>query len=275
MSPDLFTPFREGFNLGMDPGEDNDPKFITALARGLEILRSYGPGETELTNTDFAERTGLPRPTVTRLTYTLVKLDYLLHNPKLGCYQLGPGALKLGLSALSASDIGQRSRHEMKALLDGPNDFVSISLGQKHRDEVIYLAVERSTQNVALSLNVGSALPLFSSSVGCSILVGLPEDLREAAFEEAKRADPEGHAKRRAFYENGRAEYESVGYCTSFGQWRGDVNGISVPVFSMDAARVYALTVGGLAIHVGDEQLIADYSAKLVAAGERLSIRLD
>lgn len=204
--------------LGINLDDEDDPKFITALGRGLEVLCSFGPGEIELTNADFAERTGLPEPTVTRLTYTLVKLDYLLHSSKLGSYQLGPGTLKLGLNAISAADIGQRARGEMKSLLQGPNRYVSVSLGQKHREEVIYLAVERSTQNVAPTLNVGSALSPFSSSVGRAILVGPPKDLREAAFDEAKRADPEGDARRRAFFNDGLAEFNANGPCTSFGR---------------------------------------------------------
>ena len=53
-----------------DPEKDRN--FITALARGLDLLRAFKPGETELTNTDLALRTGLPKPTVSRLTRALV-----------------------------------------------------------------------------------------------------------------------------------------------------------------------------------------------------------
>ena len=50
-----------------------DRKFITALARGLEVLRVFTPTEGLLGNGEIAERTGLPKPTVSRLTYTLTK----------------------------------------------------------------------------------------------------------------------------------------------------------------------------------------------------------
>src|SRR5256885_13076191 len=48
-----------------------DRKFVTALARGLEVLRVFTPTEGLLGNGEIAERTGLPKPTVSRLTYTL------------------------------------------------------------------------------------------------------------------------------------------------------------------------------------------------------------
>ena len=58
--------------------DDKDRNFITALARGLDILRCFKMGEVDLTNQDFAQRTGLPKPTVSRLTHTLVVLEYLV-----------------------------------------------------------------------------------------------------------------------------------------------------------------------------------------------------
>ena len=39
----------------------DERKFVVALARGLDLLRAFRPGETMLGNRDFAERTGLPR----------------------------------------------------------------------------------------------------------------------------------------------------------------------------------------------------------------------
>lgn len=55
----------------------DERKFVVALARGLDLLRAFRPGETMLGNRDFAERTGLPKATVNRLAYTLTVLGYL------------------------------------------------------------------------------------------------------------------------------------------------------------------------------------------------------
>ena len=66
---------------GVRPAAHGDRKFITALARGLEVLRAFTPTEGLLGNGEIAERTGLPKPTVSRLTYTLTKLGYLEFLP--------------------------------------------------------------------------------------------------------------------------------------------------------------------------------------------------
>src|SRR5215813_11527917 len=81
---------------GGESAAAGDRKFVTALARGLEILRAFTPSEGLLGNGELVERTGLPKPTVSRLTYTLTKLGYLVHVERLAKYQLAPAALSLG-----------------------------------------------------------------------------------------------------------------------------------------------------------------------------------
>ena len=54
--------------------EENGGQFVTALARGIELLRCFSPRENVLGNQELARMTGLPKPTVTRLTNTLMRL---------------------------------------------------------------------------------------------------------------------------------------------------------------------------------------------------------
>ena len=50
--------------------------FVEALARGLDVIKSFGPTSMELTVSEVAARTGLPRPTARRLLMTLEQLGY-------------------------------------------------------------------------------------------------------------------------------------------------------------------------------------------------------
>ena len=59
-----------------DMQDENDRQFITALARGLELLRCFTPKHQHLGNQELAQLTGLPKPTITRLTHTLSRLGY-------------------------------------------------------------------------------------------------------------------------------------------------------------------------------------------------------
>ncbi len=263
----------DDLELTTDPAEEKDRNFITALARGLDVLRAFKRGEIELTNTDISERTGLPKATVSRLTYTLVKLDYLVANARTGTYRLGPGVMRLGFGVLCGMEIGDRARMAMAELCKGPNDYITVALGERYRAGVVYLAVERSVQDVSLSAHVGMRLPLFYSAIGKAVLVGLSEDQRDQIIQTLAPDYPGREPEWRDNIARGMEEYEAKGFCTGFGEWRPDVNGIAVPVFSPDGGRVYGMNVGGPSFHVQPAELEAVYAPKLIAASESLGQR--
>src|SRR5437763_15600497 len=82
-----------------------DRKFITALGRGLEVLRCFGPRDRWLANQDIAARTGLAKPTVSRLVYTPTRLGILRDSPSQPMYTLGTAAVSLDYSALNPTDL--------------------------------------------------------------------------------------------------------------------------------------------------------------------------
>ena len=258
-------------DLAGEPADDKDRNFITALARGLDILRCFQTGETALTNQDFAARTGLPKPTVSRLTYTLCALEYLVADPRTGTYQLGAGVLQLGFSVLSSMDIVDRARDTMRALSNGPNSYITVALAEAYQTDAVYVAVEKSTENVSLTMHVGARLPIFHSAIGRAMLVGMDEEDRGVMFERTKAKDPEGHAGRKAAFAQALSEYENLGYCCSYGDWRPDVNGIAAPVFALSGRGVYGLNVGGPSFHVKKKHLERAYGRLLVDAAAGLS----
>lgn len=255
------------------PDEAKDRNFVTALARGLDVLRCYRPGEVELSNTDISSRTGLPKPTVSRLTHTLCQLEYLVTDTRTNSYRLGAGVLGLGFGVLSGLEIAERAEEVLSTLRNGPNSYITSALGERHRSDVVYVAVRRSRENVSLSLHVGSRLPLFGSAMGRAILVGLDDDVREAVFAGTRTEDPDGDDERQAIYAKARAEYQQYGYCTGYGDWRGDVNAVAVPVFSLSSSRVYGLNAGGPSFHVRKKQLETHYAPLLIKAARTLGLR--
>jgi CRP-like cAMP-binding protein len=62
---------------GLDASKNNEDRYyITALARGLEVLACFRSADKGLTNQQIAERCGLPKSTVTRITYTLTSASW-------------------------------------------------------------------------------------------------------------------------------------------------------------------------------------------------------
>lgn len=255
------------------PDEAKDRNFVAALARGLDVLRSFRSNEADLSNADISQRTGLPKATVSRLTHTLCALDYLVADPRTGTYRLGVGVLQLGFGVLAGMDIGERAAEVLRSLRNGPNSYITAALGERHRTDVVYVAVHRSRETVSLAMHVGSRLPLFFSAIGRAILVAMDALDREAVFDIACREHPEGDAARQHSFSRAAAEFAARGFCTGYGDWRPDVNGIAVPVLSLNGSRIHGLNVGGPAFHVTRRQLEHDYGPRLIEAAQSLSLR--
>lgn len=256
-----------------ESNEAKDRNFVTALARGLELLRCFRDGEASLSNSDFSERTGLPKATISRLTHTLCTLDYLVADNHAGTYRLSAGVLHLGFGVLSAMDIQDRAQQEMERLRDGPNSYITVALGEQHQLDVVYMATCNSFENVSLAIRVGTRLPVFHSAIGQAILIGMSEDAREGVFEIAARRGGDIEAKGRVAFADAKAIFEDKGFCTGYGSWRSDVNGVAVPVYSLSGAQVYGLNTGGPSFRVKPRQLESVYGPRLIQAAQNLSIR--
>lgn len=250
---------------------DGDRKFVTALARGLEILRCFRPYETTLTNQEISARTGLPKPTISRLTHTLRKLDYLIYSERTGTYRLGAGVLSLGFGVLSGMEMADRAADEMKRLAEGPNVHITSALAERHRMSAVYTAVHRSQQAVALTINVGARLPLFYSAIGRAILVAMSQEERGHMIKLFKQERPHEEARIDAAVDHALEDYARYGFCTSFGEWRPEVNGIAAPVISLNGDRIYGMNVGGPSFLLSPEELLEAYGSRLLEASNNLS----
>ncbi|MFC6674176.1 helix-turn-helix domain-containing protein [Marinobacterium aestuariivivens] len=84
--------------------DKKDRAFIASLARGFAVLTAFSPERATLSAGDLSRKTGLPKSTITRLTYTLIKLGYLTFREDIGHYQLHPRILTLGYPVLAQVD---------------------------------------------------------------------------------------------------------------------------------------------------------------------------
>lgn len=219
---------------------DSDPNFVTALARGLELLRCFRTGETMLGNQDFVRRTGFPKATVSRLAGTLVQLGYLRYDDSLGKYALDAGVLALGYAYLSASGVVALARPHMLAFAQTHG--VSVSLGKRDRLEVVYLESIRNDAGSMLGLGVGSRLSLMSSSMGRAYLSALTPTRREKLFQELAEAFPEQWRAQEAALRAALDEAERRGYAASFRDWHPAIHACAVPFRPIGDKEVHMLS---------------------------------
>ncbi|MGH7075419.1 MAG: IclR family transcriptional regulator [Stellaceae bacterium] len=241
-----------------------DRRFVVALARGLEVLRAFHPGDGMLGNQEIAARTGLPKPTVSRLTYTLTRLGYLTRLDRFNTYQIAPAALTLGFSALAQIAIRQVCRPYLQALADYA--CASVALGARDRRAMIYL--EHCVCNRALSvhLDVGSRIPIASSAMGRAFIAALPLDKRAELFAELEQRYGNDWPALQTSLEQSMDDFSRRGFVLSIGEWRGDINGVGVPLVMADGSGVYAFNCGSAAFSITADRLEHDVGPRLVHA---------
>ena len=250
-----------------------DRKFVSSLARGLEVLRAFTPSEGILGNGDIAQRTGLPKPTVSRLTYTLTKLGYLAHIERIGKYQLAPGALAIGYSTLANMHIRQIARPYMRELAHFAG--ASVALGTRDRLNVLYVEHVRSPGSVLLRLDLGSRVPIATTAIGRALLAALPKGEREWLMQHLARREGEGWPKICAGIDQAVQDLQTRGFTISLGEWHHDVTGVGVPIIPADRSGVFALNCGAPAFQMTRERLENEIGPRLVNLARNVEAELN
>src|SRR3954453_3086862 len=100
------------------PPQRRSQPTVTALLRGLEVLRCFDYGHKSLGSSEIARLTKLPQPTVWRLCRTLEQEGYLVSEAEGSRFCPGLAVLTLGYAALGTLDLGELVRPQLEAIAD-------------------------------------------------------------------------------------------------------------------------------------------------------------
>ncbi|RQH08954.1 IclR family transcriptional regulator [Paraburkholderia dinghuensis] len=246
----------------VSPAHKEDRHFVTALARGLEVLACFRGGDTALTNQEIAHRCKLPRSTVSRLTMTLTKLGYLIHLEDSGRYRLGTACLALGSSMLARLDVRKIARPMMQELAEFSHG--TVSLGVRDRLSMLYIESCRSSSALALTLDVGSRIPLATSAIGRAWLAAVAERERTDVMEQIRELDDVAWPGIKRGIERGIEDYRTLNVTCSFGDWQADVNGIARAFQPGGGLPAMAINVGGPSFSLSKEFLLEEVRPRLM-----------
>lgn len=240
-----------------------DRSFVVALARGLDVLRAFHPNDGLLGNQEIAARTKLPKPTVSRLTYTLTKLGYLTQIPRFEKYQLAPAAMALGYSALAnlgVRHLSESFRDDMMRQTGG-----AVAVGGRDRLSMIYFGQSRSELTVGVQLDVGSRIPIATTAMGRAYLWALPAEERATLMREMR----DHYGSRWSRMKDGIARagdmVHQYGFTISAGEWQEDVHAVGVALKLNDGTGPYAFNCGAPAFRFTEDRLRREIGPRLVA----------
>lgn len=249
-----------------------DRRFVTALARGLDILRCFSRKDRELGNAEIAQRTRLARPTVSRLTFTLTQLGYLTYSPESGRYALSVGVLSFSHAYLGTLDVRNVARPLMQRLADDVRASVSLGAPDPSGQHMVFLEIcQGAGQMFHISLEVGSRVPHGWTAMGRAFLAALSPEAREERLATYRKLTPRAQWEQiEAGIHRAVRDYERHGFCLSVGEWVKDVWAVGVPMVSREGHRILALNCSGPIFDMTRQRLIQDVGPRLLELRDKV-----
>lgn len=154
--------------------DNSNPDFIEALARGLDVIRVFGPAQREMSLSEVSSAVGLARPTARRILITLAELGYVRASDSV--FSLTPRVLELGMAYISGSNVWELTRPHLVDLVHQVGE--SCSIAQLDGSDAIYVSRVAVPKLVTLTVSVGTRFPAYATSLGKVLLAALtPEEL--------------------------------------------------------------------------------------------------
>lgn len=246
----------------MDDNDQKERKFVTALARGLDVLKCFGAGDLFLGNNQIAERTGLAKSTVSRLSYTLCEKGYLEYVAEHNKYRLTPAVISLGYASLAQMDVRRIARPLMQALAEHTQ--ASVNFGVRDRLNMVYIDTYRNASTYAVQLDVGSEIEISTTSMGRAYLAALTDEKREELMVQIRQSDKENWTVIEEGIDRAIIDYKELGYCLSLGEWRPESHAIAVPLVPEDGSDIMVFSCSGAAFQLSTKIIEDDIGPRLL-----------
>ncbi len=240
-----------------------DRSFVVALSRGLDVLRAFQPNDGLLGNQEIAARTNLPKPTVSRLTYTLTKLGYLTPVPRFEKYQLTPSAMSLGYAALANLGVRHLSEPFREDVMRETGGAVAV--GGRDRHSMIYFGQSRNGLTLGVQLDVGSRIPIATTAMGRAYFWALSPEERTNLMRELREHYGSRWTKMREGIERSGETVAKYGFTISAGDWQDDISAAGVALKLNDGTGPYAFNCGAPAFRFTEDRLRNDIGPRLLA----------
>lgn len=251
--------------------EDDDLRFNNALARGLAILRAFQIDTPLLGNVELAAITGLAKPTVSRLTFTLTQLGYLRHREELGKYELAAGVVSLAypyIANQAAPTLARPLMQEMAA-----RTRTNIGLGVAEGLSVLYLEYALGELTPNRRQRVGFRVPLVRTAMGRACIAAMGREERNRLYEQLRETYPREWPVLHDQLEHAVEQVQLKGYCIAAGTFQRNTNSVAVPFVHADGRTVMAFNSQASA-QVNTPKAMARHGKELLELAETVRRRM-
>jgi len=260
---------RVGARMVMDTQETQQPSdtYVQSFARGLSVIRAFGPQRPQMTLSEVAAACGLTRAGARRILLTLAHLGYVSMDDRK--FSLTPRILELGYSYLSATPLWDLALPYMEEVAETTRESCSVSV--LDGADVVYILRLSTHKVMSINLSVGSRLPAWVTSMGRVLLAGLPpaEQDRVLAASDIRALTPHtvtglGELKRIL------AQVRADGYACVVQELEPGLQSVAVPIVDRGGRVIGAMNVSGHANRYSREAMLDAFLPPLRRAAEQI-----
>jgi DNA-binding IclR family transcriptional regulator len=153
--------------------DDRPYYFLSTVAKAMSVLDQFTKTDGQLSVSEIARRTALPKSVTHRILATLTQLGFIAQDSSEGSYRLGVKSLELGLSYLRHSPIEQVAQIHMQNLIQRFPDLMS-HVAILDGTEVLYQRTVVGTQaSYHTRATLGRRRPAYCNGLGKVLLAYL------------------------------------------------------------------------------------------------------
>lgn len=244
------------------------PDFIEALARGLDVLRCFRPGQSEMTLSEVAAATTLARPTVRRILLTLQELGYV--RPSGRGFALTPRVLELGMAYIGSQGLWDIARPHMEGLVAKTGE--SSSMAQLDGSDIVYVSRVAVPKIISIAVTIGTRFPAAVTSQGRVLLAALtPDELRESLAQPSRSHVTPRHRPGPDELERTLREVRARGWALADEDLAPGIRSVAVPVRDGGGRVIAAMNVTVHAAETSVETLTEHHLPLLLRTASAVS----
>ena len=248
------------------PGGD----FVEALAHGISLLECWQGSDVWLSNSELAERSGLTRPTVSRLSSVLENLGYLTRESSRGRLRLTSATLGLGFGSALSTSAAFPAKAELEDLASDLDVYAALSIRRIDKVQIVENVASPLHPDAVLN-DVGAMLPICRSASGLAAMSALSEQDLSPMIPRLIAHYGNRWAGLQRQLVSKRMEYSAKGYCTSVAVLSQNVGAVAIPILPAGSNDIYILACGMPAVDFYTERVEQSIAPKMLRTAKALT----
>ncbi len=255
------------------PKETSESRYLVeSLTKGLAILELFTLESPTLSLADIVSSLGLNKSTAFRFLSTLEASGYLERDPLTRRYRPSLKVLRLGFRAINL-EVRQVARPYLERLSQELGE--TVSLGVLSGTDVVYVDRVRNQAIVGVLLDIGSHLPVYSTTLGKVLLAELaPDEL--AAFVEKIKFEELTHKTlvKPETLLNELSVVREQGYAICDEELAVGLRAAGAAIRNNNGKAIAAINVSGSASTISLERLLSVVAPAVVRTANQISLAL-